>query len=161
MPPTSQFNFVGFSHGANVAHVASRWLINRVPDHFVQIAMPHNYDIREWQVRQYPRHCSVFSWSDWVVRDGSSPYQQANYWYTIGLESYYNFLASEAIFNEDWAGSYYYQQVRSMYAAIAWQWWMDFRIDPVAYNVPAGHYAHTDMHYAWMFTDLPSQCKTN
>lgn len=162
VPNTSQLNFIGFSHGANVAHVANQWYISRAADHFVQIAMPHNSDIRSnVAVRQYGRHCSVYSSSDNVVMAGSSQYQQANYSYNIVMANYYYNEAFHASQSGNWSDAEYYYQVSLMYESFAFTWWMDVRYDPFAANFHAGAYAHTDMHYDWMFTGLPSWCKTN
>lgn len=162
VPPTSQLNFVGFSHGANVAHVANYWYISRAADHFVQVAMPHNHDIRAAvPVRQYGRHCSVFSWSDNIVMAGASDQQQALWFAQSAVSSYWANEAHEANMIGNWADAYYYNQLSAMYAALAWEWWMSARWDPVAANFGAGSYAHTDMHHAWMFTDLPAYCKTS
>jgi hypothetical protein len=164
VPSTSQLNFIGFSHGANVAHAANRWLISRVADHFVQIAMPHNYDIRDLAqgIRVYPRHCSVFSWTDNIVMLGSSPGQQAAHWAQNVLSSYWANEAHEANMVGNWADAQWYTQISQWYAALAWEWWMTARWDPLAHwNFPAGNFAHTDMHYDWMFTGLPAECKTN
>lgn len=162
VPTSSQLNFVGFSHGANVAHVANQWYINRAADHFVQIAMPLNSDIRgAVGVRSYGRHCSVYSSTDLVVMAGSSQYQQANYTYNVAMSNYYYNEAFHAQQAGNWADAQYYQQISAMYDAFANTWWMDVRWDPHAANFHAGAYAHTDMHYDWMFTGLPSWCKTN
>ncbi len=164
MPYSAQFNIVGFSHGANVGHVASQWHLQhyRPADHFVQIAMPHNWDIRQAvPVRPYGRHCSVFSSTDTVVLWGSGAGQTSQYSYNVLMANYYYNEAFQASQAGNWADAAYYHGISMMYEAVANDFFWSARWDPLAHNFHAGAFAHTDMHYDWMFTNLPSWCKTN
>ena len=84
------------------------------------------------------------------------------HWFHWVTSSYRANEAHEANMAGSWADAQWYTQLSQMYAAHAWQWWMSARWDHLAHvQWPVGNYAHTDMHHAWMFTGLPSYCKTH
>lgn len=162
IPSSTPLNVVAHSHGGNVVHWGARFITPfRYIDNLITFAPPVNWDINAFGRVGYGSHCSLFSWTDWVVFAGSAPYQQQYFfWENERLFGYYMAAAFDEYINGNESTAWTYFGIATVHQIEAAMYYRSTRVDDWAnYNMDLGATDHWNIHTANQWNSLPSWCK--
>ena len=124
--PPGDVNVISHSHGGNVVLMSQAWS-SRPIRRYIQLATPVNWDFGGWRYALgygVAGRCQASSSADWKQFFGSSPYQQANFYYSI-YQSYQGAIeAFEALLNGDYEAAYWWF-AQSVFEALEADYWWD------------------------------------
>lgn len=153
---------VAHSHGGNVVKIASYFIAHPIR-HLINLGTPINYDLPLLASNAAFHYCQVSSYTDYVQFSGSSPVQVGFYAYFEYEVGYYTYLATSALFDDNWDDFWYYSALAASYQAIADSWWLSTKLalDGANNIMFYDGQSHADLHEPPVWNAIKSSCALN
>jgi hypothetical protein len=144
--PGESLNIVAFSHGGNVANVAS-YLIGRQIDSLVNLATPQNMDLPDLSYfATVKNYCNAFSLTDPVQFLGASSRQIIMTGYHAVYGELYARYAWEEFLKMNYSMAEYFASLSAKFIAISADWYLSTKVNLRANNVMFALGSHGDLH---------------
>jgi hypothetical protein len=155
--PGGNLNVVTHSHGGNVAILATYYMARPLRT-LINLGTPINWDLPGYTGVATSWRCQVSSTADWVQFIGASPFQIANFVYSI----YSSIQGAVAAFSALATGNYYgalaYFQYSVFEVMVAEYWWRTTKEEVVGPTLWFSGLSHADMHSAYVWNTIAPYC---